>query len=143
MSYTLDNTYTFEVIRRPAGDRTSYISVAEGAEVLLPVLSDIVEKLATKGAPEQVATHMETLGLKAVCGSSEHCAIAEYVVAELLQAIPELTEVLPTVGCSSIEVGYQEGSDRRIASVKTPPMLAEFIACFDHHEFPALEKNES
>lgn len=140
MSYTIDNTYTFEVIRRA---EYQYSSVAEGAEVLLPVLSDIVEKLATQGAPEQVAAHMETRGLKAICGSSEHCAIAEYVVAELLQAIPELTGVLPTVGCSSIEVGYQEGPDRRIASVKTPAVLSDFIAAFDHHEFPALEKDAS
>lgn len=144
MTFELDNTYTWEVQERASaiGGHT-YAPLAEDELALLPVLHDIVAKLATKGAPEQVATHMETLGIKAVCQSSEACAIAEYVVLELRKVNPGLELVHPTVGCSTIEVSHQEEGGRRIASVKTPVVLSNFILAFDAHTFPALVKEDA
>lgn len=116
------------------------------------VVQDRVEKMIAEGTAEQIALTFTERGIKAICGKPELCAIAVYLVGEL---VAELGEEAGTVHVSvpggermsridlfTNTTDNHDAHHRQVNFSSSSP-LGAFAYRFDREDFPALIEADS
>ena len=93
-------------------------------------VSDVLDKLATVGSPDQIAHFLESKGITGYPCAGKICPIHEYVARET-------TGVVFDVGTYTTRI--LRGQGEKAFRMTNPLPIAEFIARFDRHAYPALE----
>lgn len=94
-------------------------------------MSDELDKLATKGSPEQIAAYLLAQNAKGKCNDSRACPVYNALAratngSAVFKVITNATHI------------WQDTGER--VSLINPLPVADFIKAFDGHRFPELER---
>jgi hypothetical protein len=112
------------------------------------VVQDRVEKMIAEGTAEQLALTFTGMGIQAICGNPNRCAIAVYLMGELTAELGEEASKLYLAvpggeAMDHVDVCCSHDHISRRTRFPSFGPLGDFASRFDREAYPALIEPDS
>lgn len=97
------------------------------------ILEDYLGKLAALGSADAIALHLHGKAVRAYCGNSNRCALAQDL-QDTLHEHGLVTAAVEVAGSIYIDFPGRRGD----VWMETPKIAMQFIEAFDHGQYPEL-----